>query len=337
MMKFIRFFICSILVSMLASCGEGTTSSPFGTVTTGTTTSSGSPFSNTSDKTINGINMSLSITYNKASDLVSCYVGIVDQDGNFINTMLSDNFQIIAGSVFVPSADRTIGFVSSNANMVGLVLDSSGSMSAGTRLSDAQAASKLFIDTMSGDDMTAIIDFDSTATVTQQLTTSKTDLKTAIDALVADGGTNLGGGISTCAGSLGARPGKTACILLTDGEDGSGLIDEGIAAANLLSIPVYTIFMGDDITDTARADMEKIADETGGTFFEVADVSELTTVFSTTIPAALAARTAGTSYLITFDNIYPADNYISILATVSYENGLGVHYDDFTTQYYVDF
>ncbi len=185
--------------------------------------------------------------------------------------------------------------------------------------------------------MTAIIDFDSTATVTQQLTTSQTDLDTAIDALIADGGTNLGGGISKCVEAVGTRPGKTACILLTDGEDNGGVIDAGIESAQFLRIPVYTIFMGDDITDTARTDMQRIADDTDGTFFEVAGLSELTTVFSTTIPAALAARSPGTSYLITFDNLYPDANYISILLTVGYENAWGLLNDDFTDQYFVDF
>lgn len=328
----IKCFFSLALIFMLISCSEYK-DTPFGN-TTSAPGRGDNPFSDPNETDIVSIDMTSSIDYNPTDNLVTCYINVFDQDGDFIDSMFPDNFEIITNSIIITSDYRSLSIAESSANLVGLILDSSGSMY-GDRMSAAKGAAKMFIDTMSGSDQTAIIDFDSSARLTQALTTDKQTLKDAIDSLEAEGSTNIGDGMIECANSVGSRPGKTAGILLTDGEDNGGVIDQGIQQAVTLRMPVYTIFMGEDITDTARTDMQRIADDTGGEYYEVASTSALQNVFSVTIPQALAARPARKSYVITFENQYPSYSYVGVLFTLKYFNAWGLHTTDFAAMYYV--
>ncbi len=331
-----KYFLCFILVISLYSCSGGEyEDSPRGFTTALPDTSAENPYYNPAESDILSLNMSVSTDYSLEDNIVSCYINVYYQNGDFVNTLNEDNFEVIINGITLSTSFRTFDLTTSNINLVGLILDSSGSMS-GARMADTKEAAKMFIDTMTINDQTALIDFDSEARVAQQLTTDKDALKTAIDALVAEGGTNIGGGIIECVEAVGSRPGKTAGILLTDGEDGGGLIDDGIDKALQIDIPIYTIFLGEDITDSARLDLERIATDTGGQFYEVMYADELQTLFATTIPQVLAARPARDSYIMTFANQYPAQSYVDVLITVRYFNSWGSHTTDFAASYYVE-
>jgi hypothetical protein len=327
-----KCFFSFILIFGLISCSEYK-DAPFGN-TTNTTGTGDNPFSDPDEVDIVSVDMTASIDYSSVDNLVTCYINVIDQSSNFIDSMFPDNFEIITNSIIITSDYRTLEIIESSTNMVGLILDSSGSMY-GDRMTAAKIAAKMFVDTMSGSDETAVIDFDDSARLTQALTTDKQTLKDAIDTLEAEGSTNIGDGIIECANSIGSRPGKTAGILLTDGEDNGGVIDQGIQQAVSLSMPVYSIFMGEDITATARSDMQRIADDTGGIYYEVLTAAELQNVFSSVIPQALAARPSRKSYVITFENQYPSYSYVGVLFTLKYFNAWGLHTTDFAAMYYV--
>ena len=130
-----------------------------------------------------------------------------------------------------------------NPTDIVLALDRSGSMS-GTPLADMKAGAKTFIDIISestggsgsgeigsGSRM-AIVSFAATARADTQLVTSTSELKAAVDALAAGGGTNHGEAFEKAQGlfepsSLNAR----VIVMFTDGVTTSGPAPAPIAAA----------------------------------------------------------------------------------------------------------
>ncbi len=337
----VRNFLIIIFAFLLLSCGEYK-DTPYGTVNDLPDVSNEAPYSDTTEREIVSMTVAAAVDYDPESNYVSLYLNVFDQDGNFIDTLNADNFGVILNNSVITDAYRSFELGESNTNMVGLILDSSGSMGAYgdnpgvNRMEDLQEAAKFFIDTMAREDMVAIIEFDDSATILQSITSDKTALKTAIDSMVIDGSTNIGDGIIECVNAIGSRPGKTAGILITDGADNGGLIDDGIEMAKKIKIPIFTIFLGSDIDAIARADLQRIADETGGKYYEVVNTSELTSIFSVTIPQELAAKPARESYIMMFENIFPSYNYVNVLVTARYLNGWGMHTTEFAIEYFVD-
>lgn len=158
-----------------------------------------------------------------------------------------------------------------------LVMDSSGSMSwndpDGLRLT----AAKSFVDALLPEDRAGVVDFDSSARVTQSLTTDHDAVKAAIDRVNDSGGTNLSSGVSLGNQMLidnGDPTRARMAILLTDGVGSYNSQLTTQAKAN--GITIYTIALG---TDTDTALLKSIATETGGKFHQVNTAAELPEVF----------------------------------------------------------
>lgn len=131
---------------------------------------------------------------------------------------------------------------------VGLTLDESGSMG-GSKIDNAKNGSKVLVDTLSAQDQSALISFDGSATLRQELTTNKTAVKNAIDALTAGGSTDIADGVERTHTELingtNARGNVTkVMVVLSDGQSNA---QDAIAAANASQddgIRVITIAYG---------------------------------------------------------------------------------------------
>ena len=142
--------------------------------------------------------------------------------------------------------------------------------------------------------------------------------------------------------AVGTRPGKRAAILLTDGDDTvdsvSGGPDvwlndssssrfQGLQLARDNNLVIYTVGLGQDLSETGLADLQTFATETGGTFFQAPTASALNTAFGVTIPAELDAQPPMETYLLTAPNLIPAvpgkELDVPIRISVRYENGIG--------------
>ncbi len=163
---------------------------------------------------------------------------------------------------------------------VSLAFDVSGSMT-GPGLAGAKTAGNAFIDQMDGiSDEAAVIAFQSSAWVVQSMTTIKPLLKSAINGLNANGATALWDGIYTGLTELIAN-GVNTCrsvIVLTDGNNSSGNRTPAdiISLANRNRIRVYTIGFGVPINS---AELQAIANTTGGRYYETPDASQLTQIY----------------------------------------------------------
>ncbi len=157
-----------------------------------------------------------------------------------------------------------------------LVLDSSGSMS-GSPIQLARTSARQFVDGMLDDDRSAVVDFDSTSTLRHPLSTDRTSLKAAIDAIDASGGTNIGAGVDVGLDELEANSGPThirTMVLLTDGY---GRYDTSLTQRAFdASIRIHAIGLG----GADEALLRSIADGTGGTYHDADTASQLPEAFA---------------------------------------------------------
>jgi len=221
---------------------------------------------------------------------------VSDQDGNEFDFVNKYNFSVlqigggVTRSVDINSNQVTLESVEgTNKRVVSLGLDNSGSMASvdfdtgKTTLQLAKEAATLFVDGMRDQDKAAVVKFSDVATILAPLTTDKDALIAAIDTLEPEGSTNIGDCLIKCTNVIGAYPGKTAIVLLTDGADNGLIVPEGIKAAKKAKVKVFTIGIG---AFADEATLTQIADETGGEYFP-ASTTNLSDVFSVIIPAAI--------------------------------------------------
>ena len=183
-----------------------------------------------------------------------------------------------------------------------LVTDESGSMSATdvdpSRLEAARSAAEEFLDRVPDKLLVGFVGFSSQTNAVVEPTLQREEVRTALEALEADGGTATGDALDTALDRLEARRGKdgkrapAAVILLSDGKRTEG--SDPLAAAERakqLGIPVSTVALGTpDGTVTSPigepipvppdpATLQEISRITGGTFTEAGDAGELDKVY----------------------------------------------------------
>ncbi len=157
------------------------------------------------------------------------------------------------------------------------VVDTSGSMGWNDPNGYRKTAAKRFVGALIDGDRAGVVDFDSYATVTQELSGDFDAVNDSIDRLGASGGTNIGAGLREANRHFDAESNDSRAkvtILLTDG-DGSGGRAEAEAAAER-NITIYTIGFG----SPNEAKLKAIASETNGTYYEVDSAEDLPEVFS---------------------------------------------------------
>lgn len=161
---------------------------------------------------------------------------------------------------------------------IAFVLDSSGSMRSNDPEGYRKTASKSFVDALIEGDKACVVDFDSYASMTQNLTGDFDAVKSAIENIDSSGGTNIGAGVQTANNELIANSDSDrikAVILLTDG---SGSYDYSLTQqAKDNDIVIYTIGLGTSVNSTL---LRSIAEGTDGMYFPVTSASQLPEVFT---------------------------------------------------------
>jgi uncharacterized protein YegL len=174
---------------------------------------------------------------------------------------------------------------------LGLLLDVSGSMD-GDRLAALKTTIRLLIDALMDGDCLTVIKYESSAQVVAEAqiisSVTRTTLRDAIDALRADGGTNLEAAIAALrAVSAPAHPPLDAVFILTDGQINQGLTSATglirlLTASVPTGTPAHTLGFGSDVNSRMLRDMSM---RTRGSY-TYADANEV-------LPAVIADITAG--------------------------------------------
>jgi Ca-activated chloride channel family protein len=204
--------------------------------------------------------------------------------------------------------ERTVAAEQRQATVV-MVTDTSGSMLATdvppNRLTAAQEAARALARRLPRDFRLSLVTFGSSASQLVEPTTDKARVLAAIDGLSIAGATAMGDGLT-----LGIEAARTrvdtgrglprrlpaALVLLSDGAStrGSDPITVAERAAEL-KIPVYTVALGTptgyleslqadgtvkrELVPPDEATLREIARETGGRFYQAADVGRLTEIY----------------------------------------------------------
>jgi hypothetical protein len=207
------------------------------------------------------------------------FASILDQAGNPLTDFKIGNFSIIEGGV--PGVPAKVGTVT-DPLYVTLVLDRSGSMTAGGKEAAANAGATAFVNSLGADDSIAYIEFSDDVRRVVEFTKDKSAVTTAIAAGVSSGSTALYDAIITGVQVAAEASGRKLLLVLTDGVDSGGgaSMADAILNANYDGIGVYTIGLG---TDYDAGVLSAIASQTGATNFNTATGLDLSTFFTTTL------------------------------------------------------
>lgn len=206
-----------------------------------------------------------------------------------INTLAISSFAVIA-----PAPANAQDLCPVDVDVV-LIMDRSGSMGweSPTKLSLAKTAAKSFADNLGTNDQSGLVSYANTATLDKQLSNNHTLTKTKIDALSANGSTNIGDGILMANGELGSGRARAQAvkieILLTDGlanqPNGDGNhenpLDVAYAkakadAAAALGYKIFTIGLGTDVNTSM---LQYIANVTGAQYYFSPSASDLDAIY----------------------------------------------------------
>lgn len=245
---------------------------------------------------ITGVNASL-------PPVVTVTATVLDSLGQPVFGLSEANFKIVGDL-----ADRanivSVENITDDDLSFGVVLaiDTSSSM-AGLPLQRAQEAARLFINSIGPNDPVAIVTFDSQVYLTQDFTTDKAALLSAIDNLAFGGKTALyDAGVEGVNRAATSDLPRRAVILLSDGAEygGRSANSRGAALNEALKrgVPVYTIGLGYGFD---RTYLTELSNGTNAKFFESPTPDELLQIYQG------LANTLRSQYVITINAQVPGD------------------------------
>jgi hypothetical protein len=183
-----------------------------------------------------------------------------------------------------------------------LLLDVSGSME-GDRIHAVKTTLGLLLEALSDDDILTIISYASAANVMANAVTinaeTRTSLRTSINNIEAEGGTNLESALIALRGVSQSTNKVDAAFILTDGHINKGIVASSgltrlLSAAILVGTPVFTLGFG---TDHNSRMLRDIALRTRGSY-TYADAAELIPATIADIISGLATEVGRNSRLI---------------------------------------
>lgn len=210
---------------------------------------------------------------------VKLFVSVLDASGRMVRGLAEKDFLVKEDEVEQAPVQVATQLPSIAST---LVLDTSGSMK--RAIGDAQRAATTYVDNVRAEDEVLIIDFSDKVKVAQSFTSSKPPLRAAIGAMKARGNTALYDAVFEAVRSFGDKKGRKVAIVLTDGRDDDGTgkvlsvktVEQVIAAAREVNVPVFTIGLGADVDE---AILTKIAVESGGRYFPSPSPADLENLY----------------------------------------------------------
>src|SRR5438093_5584031 len=201
-------------------------------------------------------------------------ISVVDKEGRPVDGLKQENFQI-----FEDKVQQTIKtFRHEDIPLsLGLVIDNSGSMR--NKRERVNSSALAFVRESNPEDETFIVNFDDSAYLEQEFTSSIGDLIDALDNIDARGETALYDALYLAAEKVtkDGKKDKKALLVITDGEDNASKygINKVIEALRQAKVTVYTVGLleeGDQRgglfkkppSTKAKEDLIKFAEITGG-------------------------------------------------------------------------
>lgn len=181
---------------------------------------------------------------------------------------------------------------SNNAVDLIIVVDESGSMS-GNRMTNAQAAAKEAVAKMSTNDRCAVIGFNSSGRILQELTSDKELIYTAVDKLRASGSNNICNGIKAAIDLFDDDSRRKYIMLISDGEDSSNSA-EMAAIAGEKDIRILAMMIG-----TGSLQMQTVAINSNGIYKNAPTAEDIGKIMSYFASEVFSTAGRNTTFITT--------------------------------------
>jgi VWFA-related protein len=217
-------------------------------------------------------------------DMVSVPVAVTDKDGKFVSDLLADDFTLLEDGVrqeirlFAAGLKESwVGLPPdlkdelSGRQVVGLMLDASGSMEDDMRL--VRDAALKFLTNLPKTENLFVMDFDENIRISQYSTDDQRQITERIDEVEAAGWTALYDAVGTFLERLYSLDGRKTLVVFSDGVDSRSTLSMGevLDMVKLSDVTIHTIHFGASQSRNSRVFEEgrflrQMSSETGGSY-----------------------------------------------------------------------
>jgi len=216
---------------------------------------------------------------------VTVYVSATDANGEpvLINPaaiLLEENGRVI-------QPDQINGTGEGGPLTTLLAIDISGSMNTNSKLKNAKTVAQAYIDQIRADDKVALLAFNESITLVQDVTSDQASLSAAIKGLKAADDTAMYDALLKGIDVLNPLDGRKAIIVLTDGIDNHSKHSarDVLQAIGASGLSISTIGLGNpgqstgNITALDEAGLSALAEQAGGRYGYANDLSSLQSIY----------------------------------------------------------
>jgi Ca-activated chloride channel homolog len=225
-------------------------------------------------------------TFKAGTQIVSLFVTVADATRRLVSGLTQEEFE-----VFDNEKPQPIIFFQNEVQPITVVvmLDTSGSMT--LTLDLLRQAAEQFLIRLLPEDKGKVGAFNDKIQFSSTFTSNRDQLVTEVKNLDYGNGTRLWDAVAASLDELKNVEGRRVILIFTDGDDTSSRIGQGtvIDRARAEEVMVYAIGLesnyiggpgGQRVRTRPDAGLRKVADETGGGYFELKKSSELAPTFT---------------------------------------------------------
>lgn len=223
-------------------------------------------------------------TFKSSTQVVSLFATVTDAQNRLVPELGKDDFQVFDND----KLQELLVFQSENQPItVVVMLDTSGSMTASIAL--LKAAAEQFIVRLLPEDKAAVGAFNDKIELASHFGNDRDALITDVKDLDYGNGTRLYDAIGESLNMLHGVEGRRVVLIFTDGDDTSSRISRGTVMdrARAEEVMIYAIGLQSEYFDGQRkvrskpdSGLRRLADETGGGYFELKQTSDLGPTFT---------------------------------------------------------
>jgi VWFA-related protein len=212
---------------------------------------------------------------------VQLYPVVVDRSGSYVRGLGREDFAVLDQGREVAIE----GFADQPTSLtINVLLDTSDSMY--DRIGLVRDAALGFVDSLDATDRVSVTAFNHTVRHVEPLSGDRDVVKEGIRSLQVGGGTALYDAVIRTLHDLDPISGRKAVFLFSDGIDEMSMssFDDAIRTAHSSGVIIYAVGAGETARSlAARADLQELAEATGGDAHFIANLSDLPDVFAAVV------------------------------------------------------
>jgi Ca-activated chloride channel family protein len=223
-------------------------------------------------------------TFRGGTQIVSLFITVADAQRRLVPGLTKDAFEILDNDKVQPVAyfDNSVQPIT-----VVVMLDTSGSMTGSIGL--LKEAAEQFLIRLLPEDKGRVGAFNDKIQMSSQFTSNRDELVSDVKDLDYGNGTRLWDAVGASMDELKNIDGRRVVLVFTDGDDTESRLGLGkvIDRARAEEVMIYAIGLESRYFDGSRmvrskpdSGLRKIADETGGGYFELTKTSDLAPTFT---------------------------------------------------------